>query len=274
MSLLFLAGCESSDNFLATLQENNSAIIGGSPARNEDAVTASTVSMIIDFDGTPFSICTGTLISKNLILTASHCVEQMEAEDISISFGTQLPTDFTNAKLVKVTSLKTHPDFKMIFDENEEPITGQNDIALLRIEQNAPDTARPVPVLTDKRPLPPGQSLLLAGFGLVNEIGDPVYATELNYTYVPLARVQDNFLITDQTNAKGACSGDSGGPAYVETAKGLVVVGVTRGPHAKALDCRHYGEYTHASKFESFILETAKELSAEAPQFIDLPTKL
>lgn len=246
-------------------------IIGGEPVRNEDPVAASTVSLIVDFDNTPFSVCTGTLISKNLVLTATHCLESMEKGDISIHIGAQLPKAYDKAKLLKVTNWKTHPNYEMVLDEEENPVTGLNDVALIRLADNAPANAKPVPVLNGQRALTKGQSLLLAGYGLLKEIGEPVYATELHAVHVPLNRIWNNILVTDQSTGQGACSGDSGGPAFLVTKKGLVVVGITRGPHDKALDCRHFGEYTYASMFESFILQAAKELEAEPPQFIDLP---
>lgn len=271
-SLLFLTSCESRESKTPlNLSKNNTAIIGGSPARNEDPVAASTVSLIIEFDDAPFSVCTGTLISTNLVLTATHCLDSMEQGDISVYLGAQLPTTLDKARLLKASGWVTHPDYELILDADEYPVTGLNDIALLRLAENAPASARPVPILGKKANLPAGQSLLLAGYGLLKEIGEPVYSKELNYVKVPLVRVWDNLLITDQTKGEGACSGDSGGPAYLETSKGLIVVGVTRGPHDKAVDCRHYGEYTYASKFESFILKAAKDLAGEAPQFVDLP---
>jgi hypothetical protein len=195
----------------------------------------------------------------------------MEQGDISVYLGAQLPEKLDKKKLLRVSKWVTHPDYELVLDADEYPITGRNDIAVIRLAEDAPASGRPVPILSQRVTLPKGQSLLLAGYGLLNEIGEPVYAKELNYVHVPLVREWDNLLITDQTKGQGACSGDSGGPAYVETARGLVVVGVTRGPHDKAEDCRHYGEYTHASKFETFILKTAKDLAGEAPQFIDLP---
>lgn len=280
ISFLFLAAlglllsCEHREDALLNLSERSAEIIGGTSANNKDLVAASTVSLVIDFEGSPFSICTGTLISKNMVMTATHCLESMKTNDISVYLGAQLPKDIENAKLLKISGWATHPNYQLVLDENEYPVTGLNDIALIRLAKNAPASAKPVPILSDRVSLPPNQPLLLAGYGLLNEIGQLVYATELNYVHVPLVRVWDNFLITDQTGGQGACSGDSGGPAYIETARGLIVVGVTRGPHNKAIDCRHYGEYTYASKFETFIRSTTKELFGEAPQFVDLPRNL
>ena len=260
----------------AQISEKQNGIIGGQAALHTDAITSSTVSIMVNYDGSPFSICTGTLISQNLVLTATHCLDGMDASDLFIYFGANLPKKIDTKKLLKVADLRVHPKYEMIFDETDEdtPVTGLNDVGLIRLAQNAPDSARPVAIAKQTNILKPGMSLLLAGYGIVNEIGDPTYAKGLNYVRVPFVKpVFESILVTDQTNAQGACSGDSGGPAYVETPNGLIVVGITRGPHGQSLDCRHYGEYTSAAHFQGFIEDMAKELGALAPQFIDLPAK-
>jgi hypothetical protein len=186
--------------------------------------------------------------------------------------GPKLPQSFPDTNLIPIENWKTHPDYRIEYDEKYVIITGHNDIAVVKLSQDAPiDRAQPVPILRPQAILVPRQTLLLAGYGILDDKDPqtPVFAKELHYARVPLERVWNNILITDQTGGRGACAGDSGGPAYVETSTGLVLVGVTRGPHNKALDCHHYGEYTYASRFESFILEAAKELGGEPPQFID-----
>lgn len=254
---------------------SSSSIIGGKQAQNNEAVSTSTVALIeIDETG-PYLACTGTLISENLILTAAHCVKYVEVpESLYVSFNTEIPTfkNFTN--VISAEKIKVHPEFGYKYNENTNYSTGHNDVALIKLSGRAPENSRPVPILTNSKTLQPSTKVLLAGFGLINEIGTPIESKVLNYVWVPLAKILDTILVTDQTSAQGACAGDSGGPAYVEGPTGLIVVGITRGPHEGASDCRHYGEYTYASKFQEFILTTAHELEAMPPKFIDMPENL
>lgn len=265
--VLSLAACTPNSKGLPTaVSHSKDSIIGGVKASASDTVTASTVSLIGYYKGTLMSFCTGTLISRNLILTAAHCLANGD-ENFSVYFGAVLPKKAKSANLLKSSKWIIHPGFDVVSDEEGRPITTKNDVALIKLESEIPFFAKPVPVLDENISLAVGDILLLAGYGLVNEIEQSQMAKGLNYVRVPVAKMFESIIVTDQTNAKGACAGDSGGPAYLETSNGLVVVGATRGPHERVEDCRHYGEYTNAPMFKSFLVEQAKLMDAEEPQF-------
>ncbi|KYG69327.1 hypothetical protein AZI87_09040 [Bdellovibrio bacteriovorus] len=267
-ALLFTA-CTDSKTSSLNLDNKNTSIVNGSAALPQDRVTASTVALIAKYDGKPYSFCTGTLISEDLVLTASHCLEYTEKpSDVWIFFGTDLPKELSDTRLLTVENFERHSGYEMIFDDTGYPVTGINDVAVIRLQSKAPAGTLVVPVLAPETQLEEGQSLLLAGYGLIDDVKG-VRSDGLNYTQVPLAKVWETILVTDQLRS-GACSGDSGGPAYLESKDGLIVAGITRGPHDKAPDCHTYGEYTYASKHKQFILEAAKKLGAQEPQFVDL----
>ncbi|MGZ3770140.1 MAG: S1 family peptidase [Bdellovibrio sp.] len=244
----------------------NGSIIGGQKASSGDLATASTVSIMAVYGDELYSICTGTLISKDLVVTAAHCL--MDGTDhLSIYFGEIVPSKTKDAKLIKIENSVSHPDYKIIFKEDDVLDTTVNDVALIKLAEDVPAFARPVAILDETVNISVGSEVLLAGYGLVNEIGEEKRAENLNFVKVPVAEILEFIIVTDQTNASGACNGDSGGPAYLETWKGLVLVGATRGPHDGALDCRHFGEYTNLTKFKSFISEYGQQLRAQAPVF-------
>lgn len=269
-----IAGCSKPNQNSAIQLQNPTSIIGGEAAKRTDAVTASTVSLMIKYMDGASSFCSGTLISENLVLTATHCLQDMDIREISVFFGETLTKDFNDENSRKVKAVVTHPGYKFELDPVENVFTGFNDIGLVMIEGEAPSFAKPVAILNDTV-LTVGQKLLLAGYGLVNEISVPAQrATGLNFVHVTIAKLFSNIIVTEQSNAQGACAGDSGGPAYLETENGLVVLGITRGPHNRARDCRHWGEYTYASRFKDHILESAQKMGAEAPVFVDAPAGL
>lgn len=267
---LSLVGCSDKVSSELVGTKSQSGIIGGNAATADDLFTKSTVSLIRDYNSQPFSFCTGTLISKDLVMTATHCLKNANLDGLYIFMGPTKPTAMTDKNLRKVTVFKTHIDYAQTQIPELGLNTGLNDIALLKFEGGLPENAVPVPVLNDVE-IKSGLQVLLAGYGLVQEVPSTISATGLNYTRVNIAKTYLNILVTDQNGGNGACNGDSGGPAYLETENGLVVLGVTRGPHAGAKDCRHFGEYTYASRYKDFILETAEEFEGELPEFVDAP---
>jgi secreted trypsin-like serine protease len=223
-------------------------------------------------DSSPQTFCTGTLISKNLVLTATHCLQDMDMADVEVYFGETLPKKFDEGNFRKIKTAVTHPGYVFDVDPDEGVYTGVNDVGLILLEDEIPPFAKPVALLNDTV-LPVGQKLLLAGYGFINELTVPVTrATGLNKARVTIAKTYKNILVTEQSNAEGACAGDSGGPAFLETDSGLIALGITRGPYNLAPDCRHWGEYTYASRFKDYILQTASTMGAEAPTFVDAPS--
>ena len=75
-------------------------------------------------------------------------------------------------------------------------------------------------------------------------------------------------ITLDQSQGRGACHGDSGGPAYVKDAVSgkNILVGVTsRGTNPQGL-CDRQAIYTGVMGYAQWIANGVKELSAEAPK--------
>lgn len=264
IALLSLAACS------PNLAKNDRAVLGGEDAPANSLVAKSTVSLGIKMDDSYESFCTGTIVSKNLILTATHCLEQFDGDysEIVIYFGNNLSK--YNSELERtVDQGRINQNYSIVVDSEEEMITALNDVALIKINGVIPETNKPVSIIDENLKLKDGATLTLAGWGLLDDmIGNT--PTVLQYVDVSLKKYWATHLITDQTEDKGACSGDSGGPAFIRQDDQLILVGATRGPHLPALDCRTYGEYTNLSVNKSFVVETAKSLGAEEPIFANV----
>ncbi len=235
-------------------------VVGGQKVVEGDLAAYSTVSFV---DSSKMSdVCSGTLISRDLVISAAHCAPQLK-RPLKIWVGTK-----DVGILMDIEKRVFHPmAIKFVEQRNWDDDLRQHDIQIIKLSKKVPAQFRPARILDTGFVIPEGTNLLIAGFGIdmVNEAS----SRDLLQARAPLLGVTQNRLRVDQRGGQGACFGDSGGPAYLETSTELFLAGVTHGPEFEyAPGCDNIIEiFMNASKFKDFILETAKELGASAPEF-------
>jgi secreted trypsin-like serine protease len=260
VAALNFTACQKNASAVYTDANDTQKILGGEVVLPTDIVANSTVALKYIEGNDAYPMCTGTLISPNLVLTAAHCLRGQNFTQIRIGFSLDVKTQLDAETMYEISNVVIHPLYG---------INRLNDVALIALTKAAPAPYKPVAIVSEKYALTVGMPMLLAGYGVTNDLtGQDTEA--LRKVTVPMAKILDEekIVVTDQTKASGACNGDSGGPAYLEKDGVLFVYGITRGPHDGAPDCHHFGEYTHASKFETFILESAATLKTEIPSFV------
>lgn len=260
-ALLALAACApkvQEETYLN--QRTDSSIVGGEEVSELDPIAASTVFI---FDRQVGALCTGTLISENLVLTAAHCTNS-NPKALVIGFGTQLPTDKDeHMELRLVIAGQTHPDWEKLTDSKKY---NWGDLALLRFDGPLPEGAQPASLLSNAKSLKNGMRVTLAGYGVIDMVKDvssdslrkvDVVLTEKNYSKTE--------LLFEQYQGKGACHGDSGGPALATSKGKLVVVGVTSraATEAGGRNCLEGSIYTSVAAHLNWIKKAAKELNEE-----------
>ncbi|MBX2987698.1 MAG: trypsin-like serine protease [Bdellovibrionaceae bacterium] len=199
-------------------------------------------------------ICTGTLLDKNLVLTAAHCAPANAK--LFVVFST---TVTPQAESRPVDGFIVSPQWAS--NQNQRRNTG--DIALLHFTGPQPATHRPLPILPapHQRILREGTLVMLAGYGRNNvQPGQPTGSGILRRASTRLAKgvFSETEILVEHTDGRGACNGDSGGPAIVFLGGQAYVWGVTsRGIPT----CDQGAVYTNAATYELWVKKTIDELT-------------
>ncbi|MBS7589309.1 trypsin-like serine protease [Ancylobacter defluvii] len=192
---------------LAGVAAPASAIVGGRPA---DEATKAQTALIVSTRG---ASCTGVVISPQVLLTAAHCV-QPAANYAAVAFEASGP------RLIEVSRVALHPRFDPASFETRRPTP---DLALVRLSAPLPASFRPAR-LSDEPALPARRTAFtLAGYGVVKD-GDGKSAGTLRVVSLPSIGTTGGIMIRLSDGAsKGGCTGDSGGPVFLDgTVAGII----------------------------------------------------
>jgi MYXO-CTERM domain-containing protein len=177
--------------------EQTPLISNGTPAENCQWPTTVT---LLGLGG----LCTGTLVHPQIVTTAAHC-----GHPSKIGFGEDA---FGAAREVAVDHCMRNPDYSM----NDNNGVNENDYAYCKLAQPVYDVPFTPPVYgCETEILSPGRQAFIVGFG--NNEGENGAGTK-RWAETVIQTVVNEFSTTVAVGASGtaACSGDSGGPAYVQ----------------------------------------------------------
>lgn len=248
-------------------KSQGSGIIGGEPVPSDDGIAKSTVAIVATVegaDGKPGQfICTGSLLRNNLVLTAGHCVpkvgEQYKKVALYIIFNSDL-SQMSRRDVRLVTDSLVHPDYGQAGEMGEDA----NDVAVLQFDGEMGTGYKTARFLADDSLLVAGAKVTLAGYGLIETDGVKTKSDD-RLRKVDVEVVEDfgkTEVLLDQSKGKGACHGDSGGPAFLEVNGNHFVWGITsRGAGKDGVDdCSLVSIYTKVKAQAPFVNTAMKTL--------------
>ncbi|MCK5829012.1 MAG: serine protease [Methylococcales bacterium] len=204
------------------------------------------------FDGI---FCGASLIAKDWVLTAAHCVFDEKRSTIEIIIN-QADLDNNEGERLSVDRILVHPLF-----DTESLL---NDIALVKLR--TPSTSTPITVLpTYSIEDSAGQDAIALGWGTTSAV-EPKYPKRLHQADLSIISnpkcltalvdgITENMLCAGVPSAKqDTCQGDSGGPLIVfdSQTQSWRQVGITSWGDGCARK-GFYGVYTRVKKYASFI---------------------
>jgi hypothetical protein len=196
--------------------------------------------------GDIFPICSGTLISPNVFLTASHCTVFFENDLAPLGFGAFVSFDSSipfgdltsnQTRLIPVTQVVTNPNFNQAQSD-----TGDIAVLLVRANDTRGLTPAQLPTAGLLDQLATQNDLKSAvftpvGYGLQNRVtgGGPPFFQDMNpvprmYANAGFNALNNTFLRLSQNPAVGnggACFGDSGGPNFLDYNGTRLLVAIT-----------------------------------------------
>ncbi len=269
--VMAVAGCAGGPAEVAEVASRQASIVGG------QSVTAGQYPNVVALllGG---SLCTGTLVAPNVVVTAAHCVEAAE-----LRVGSQAEVTAQTRAVFDATALNGGVGFAVqaastlpqpAFDINA---LGRHDIGVVVLSQRVTDRA-PAPIIRDAGAVAPGSQVTLVGYGIsrvVNGVADGNSAGSENQLVnkgtidcAQLGEQNADLICFDQSDGKGSCNGDSGGPAFTQVGGKLTLAGITSFGDQQ---CVQVGAYTRLTAEIAFLEQQMNAADACATDGVCTP---
>jgi secreted trypsin-like serine protease len=215
--------------------------------------------------------CGGTLIDRNSVLTAAHCLETVRESQLRVSVGITSLREPSQGQSRSVEDITKHRLY------TNSAISFRYDAAVLTLGRPVKNIAPARIPATDSNGLEtPGREATIVGWGSTVKQpsnNDPRFAARMREAQVPIVSdaaarraygaddYEPRLMLAAGRENKDTCQGDSGGPIFVQKPNGRVSqIGITsfgNGCGAKNFP----GVYTEANSedIRPFISKTAAE---------------
>lgn len=243
------------------------AVVGGVPTAVEQVPWQA----LVIVDGSPSRLCAGSIVDREWIITAAHCVADASPGIIQAHVGLDDLRQRSAGNQVNVAEIVVHPAW--------EPTKYRNDVALLKLSAPLSLGPRVAPVALpagfDAAVWPPsGTPASISGWGATRAGGSPsneLRAADIRVLGGPgdvtCGQYGSDFFVDVEICAGlpeggvDACQGDSGGPLIVREGNSVLLAGITSfgGECARA---GYPGIYTRITTFIPWIQQFVPAVAA------------
>jgi secreted trypsin-like serine protease len=220
------------------------AIVGGADEAGDPAVVA-----LVDPQGAV--TCTGTVVARDRVLTAAHCVALGPLPRIFVGSDPAAAGTW-----IDVAEAELHPDYLI-------PQPGTHDLALLRLADDA--EVEPLPLATGSPAPGAGEPIRIVGFGLPAAAG----GATIKRSGTTTVTAGDERTFSSAPDPALTCYGDSGGPALADGGDREQVVGVAASGDS---ECSVMARHTRIDTYADFVApDTGCRAGRPAPAAPALP---
>jgi endonuclease G len=248
-------------------QPNPMRVLGGDSAGDTEFLDC--VAVMSNPQKSPSCLCSGTLIGKNVVLTAAHCVVDGCADRVFIGSNSNV---LNSGVFIPIKTSIPHPQY--------DSLSGSHDLAVLILERDADGEVKaltsksgkvvvPIRELATKTEIDGASYVEVVGFGVTTlllqqsgiktKVQLPIASVACTDSGSDKYGCNNGSELVAGGNGYDSCHGDSGGPAYVPVGTGYKLAGVTsRGTSNSVTDCGDGGIYTRVDAYTDWITQTVQ----------------
>ena len=259
LAAMVLSGCDSTQEARTGVCGGN-GIVGCQSVETHDSLAPKVVMVKARLNDHEASLCTGTLIARNVVITAAHCLNGAQSARVVFDVDPGCNPNFNpNSQSVEVKKAAIHPKYS-------KDVKGKYDLALLKLESSAPSQYDVIRLYDGTSQLS-SAGVTYAGYGRTserNQTDQALRSVVKNYKET-IFFAKDSNMVSSQINGKGICQGDSGGPVFFEVNHELQLAGVnsTVMGRSEAAVCRGASEAMYIPAHMTWISKKLKEFTSK-----------